>query len=208
MMSAVTIHAGWTALQMRTMRPGLLLFLKPAFRRNVDDCASMACWVHADTATADPESSTELELGKCRTWVGKVSSLAADKLPELRHAAAEALAAVYHKLSRDALLSSILSAAPALQLTLRQALSGALPSLDAELQQASLAFHTSFQLGSPARKAPPSPAADSCTSRASLNASPTHSIPGETLPHLHLKQKDQPGLSASNFGILGHLWRP
>lgn len=120
--------------------------------------------------------------------MGKVSSLAADKLPELRQVAAEALAAVYHRLSRDALLSSILSAAPALQLILRQALSSALPSLDAELQQASMAFHTGFQAGSPARKAPPSPAAASCIFQASSQASQTNSLSGEAMPPLQPHQ--------------------
>ena len=97
--------------------------------------------------------------------------MAADKLPELRQAASEALAAVYHCLSQEALLSSILSAAPALQLTLRQALSGVLPSLDTELQQASMAYNSGFRLGSPARKSLPSPGPASRASQWSSQSS-------------------------------------
>ncbi|KAK9835750.1 hypothetical protein WJX74_007289 [Apatococcus lobatus] len=118
-----------------------------------------------------------------RTWVGKVSALLADKLPELRHAAAEALTAVYHQLSRDALLSSILSAAPALQLTLRQALSGVLPSLDTELQQASIAYSTGIPLGSPARRPPASPDAVRHPSQGSVRSSPSQSTSDEPVSH-------------------------
>ncbi|KAK9862360.1 hypothetical protein WJX84_010387 [Apatococcus fuscideae] len=113
-----------------------------------------------------------------RTWVARVAGLTTDKLSELRRGAADALAAMYH-LSQDALLSSILTAPPSQQLAVRQALSSLLPTLDSELQQASIAYNIGFQLGSPARRSPPSPAGRSHTS---LRSSPAHTQSNASSP--------------------------
>ena len=110
--------------------------------------------------------------------MARVAGLTTDKLSELRRGAADALAAMYH-LSQDALLSSILTAPPSQQLAVRQALSSLLPTLDSELQQASIAYNIGFQLGSPARRSPPSPAGRSHTS---LRSSPAHTQSNASSP--------------------------
>ncbi len=140
----------------------------------------------------------------CRGFLDRVAGLMTDKQAELRRVAADALCAAYSTPAREALLGSILSASPSVQLTLRQALCGALPDLDAELQQASMAHSLGISLssslshaGSPSRQShghnPPSPGAYSRSSQGSMQ-----SLPASRVPPKHALQHWQDTMQAAH----------
>eukprot|EP00793_Prasinoderma_coloniale_P004100 PRCOL_00006275-RA len=68
-----------------------------------------------------------------RQWASRVAPLAADRVPEVRRAAAAALVSVYESLDASALFGALVALPAAEQSTARRAVADYVPSLDAEI---------------------------------------------------------------------------